>query len=978
MATTSTAAVQLILKARNEAKGTLSEAEGQLKGLRGAFAGVAKGAAVLGGVAAAGVAALAGVVGKLALDAAKIEPVRITFENLTADIGTTADAMLERLRPATMGTLRDFELMNAANKLMAMGLADSVESAASMAEMAVTLGAAMGVEAGPAIENFTLMLANQSIPRLDTYGISSGKVRERILELMDATEGMTREQAFMIATMEEGEKAMGRVGDISGTTVVTMAQLKTTVGNLKDSIGTALLPVLAAVLKPLAAWATEHGPAIQAWGEEFAAWLIDEAVPAVTAFIVTVSGLVDTVLGWFQDDGPAALSTFQETWAQVWASVEAIAETVWGAIGPFITEQAQYIVGWFQENWPLIQETVRTVREFVEGIIRLVLERVRMFWEDHGATILRVVGNTWDSIKTAIDAAIKVVLGIIKTVMLLITGDWEGAWNEIKAIGETIWVALQTIVENGVDSVVAVVEAMGETLSGIWNTMVEKAIEIGGAIVGGLIDGIKSMAGSLVSAATGVINDAIGAAKRLLGIGSPSKLFMGFGADMMTGMGQGIQLFQGLPLDALEDVLRKVAEIFEAAQEYWDQFLSKDQIGEIGEFGTALLGLADALRVLVDVDMADLPTSFAPLAEFLKGIAYALGEAQEFWDEFLSKDNITEIAEAADMMAAMGRGLTAMIEGLEGLAIYEGAEDLADRALRFRLDMQTLIEQFRLAAEEMQLEAGDATTAFAEAVEIIFSGVYAAVAGLQGIMDFAEGPESFAFALQSFNLAIDQALQSWDDWLVHKYTPEALEATSLFWETTEGIWTSLGAAVVGLARISEFEAIPWEVINSFADMVSLALTELVMLADDFDMRALDASESFLKAVTQMMLDFRAALETMRMLVADATEWRRLYDEMERLLDVPDIEWDEKLYPIGTPDVPIELPPPWGPPPGGIVPGPVPPGALMAGGGLFGSGNTSTLIVDVRASGFNNIDRGQANEISRALMREMRLQGIRVR
>ena len=45
----------------------------------------------------------------------------------------------------------------------------------------------MGNGATESMENFALMLANQSILRLDSFGISSGKVTARIEELMSAT-----------------------------------------------------------------------------------------------------------------------------------------------------------------------------------------------------------------------------------------------------------------------------------------------------------------------------------------------------------------------------------------------------------------------------------------------------------------------------------------------------------------------------------------------------------------------------------------------------------------------------------------------------------------------------------------------------------------------------------------------------------------------------------------------------------------------
>jgi hypothetical protein len=86
----------------------------------------------------------------------------------------------------------DAELMKSANQFLVMGLADSTEEASKFAEMATQLGRAMGKEAVPAMADFAAMLANQSIPRLDTFGISSGNVRQSIEAQMKANSELTR------------------------------------------------------------------------------------------------------------------------------------------------------------------------------------------------------------------------------------------------------------------------------------------------------------------------------------------------------------------------------------------------------------------------------------------------------------------------------------------------------------------------------------------------------------------------------------------------------------------------------------------------------------------------------------------------------------------------------------------------------------------------------------------------------------------
>jgi hypothetical protein len=132
---------------------------------------------------------------------------------LEAYTGSTeaAEEALEGVIRATDGAIDKFTATQNATKLFSMGLASNAAEAEKLTKIAVTLGAAMGKDAKGAFEEFTLLLANQSIQRLDTFGISAGQVRTRINELTAANKDLDRQTAFMIATMEIGEQRLGEL-----------------------------------------------------------------------------------------------------------------------------------------------------------------------------------------------------------------------------------------------------------------------------------------------------------------------------------------------------------------------------------------------------------------------------------------------------------------------------------------------------------------------------------------------------------------------------------------------------------------------------------------------------------------------------------------------------------------------------------------------------------------------------------------------
>lgn len=140
-----------------------------------------------------------------------VHAVRLAFEALQG--GTDkASASLDVLRDATRGVVSDMDLMSAANRLQSMGLADNAQEMGELLHMAQALGSVMspGATTAQNIDNFTLLLANQSVRRLDSFGISADAVRQRIDELKDA--GYSAQEAFNMATLEQGQIALENLG----------------------------------------------------------------------------------------------------------------------------------------------------------------------------------------------------------------------------------------------------------------------------------------------------------------------------------------------------------------------------------------------------------------------------------------------------------------------------------------------------------------------------------------------------------------------------------------------------------------------------------------------------------------------------------------------------------------------------------------------------------------------------------------------
>jgi len=163
-------------------------------------------------------------------------------QRFTAFAGGTAqaNAYLAAFQDAADGTVPRLDAMAGASKLLQMQLVSNADEMKTVTAIAVRLGD-QTMAAGDRIGDFAALLANQSIPRLDNFGISSGRVRARIDELLKSGQAVSREEAFKMAVMEEGAKALEVLGDTAELTATRLDRAKATIADFKVSAAEAVI-----------------------------------------------------------------------------------------------------------------------------------------------------------------------------------------------------------------------------------------------------------------------------------------------------------------------------------------------------------------------------------------------------------------------------------------------------------------------------------------------------------------------------------------------------------------------------------------------------------------------------------------------------------------------------------------------------------------------------------------------------------------
>jgi hypothetical protein len=90
---------------------------------------------------------------------------------------------------------------------------------------------------------------------------------------------------------------------------------------------------------------------------------------------------------------------------------------------------------------------------------------------------------------------------------------------------------------------------------GWFGQLIPKALEAGGALVAGLVDGIALAAGSLYGSVSNLATTALNLFKKKFGIASPSKVMMGMGVNLSLGLAQGIKAGAPAANDNFREVL---------------------------------------------------------------------------------------------------------------------------------------------------------------------------------------------------------------------------------------------------------------------------------------------------------------------------------------------------------------------------------------------------------------------------------------
>ncbi|HDL4995988.1 TPA: hypothetical protein PXD43_002573 [Staphylococcus aureus] len=280
----------------------------------------------------------------------------------------------------------------------------------------------------------------------------------------------------------------------------------------------------------------------------------------------------------------------------VFTTIMTIVMTIWTAIWTFLSTIWNTIITIATTIWDLLVTVITTVFTTIMTIAMTIWNAIWTFLQTLWNTIVTVATKVWNAITTAISTALQAawsfisniwntiwsflssilttiwnkVVSIFTQVVSTISDKMSQAWNFIVTKGmqwvSTITSTLINFVNRVVQGFVNVVNKVSQGMTNAVNkvkSFVDDFVSAGADMIRGLMRGIGNMARDLAEKAASVAKGALNAAKRALGIHSPSREFMDVGMYSMLGFVKGIDNHSSKVIRNVSNVADKVVDAFQ-------------------------------------------------------------------------------------------------------------------------------------------------------------------------------------------------------------------------------------------------------------------------------------------------------------------------------------------------------------------------------------------------------------------------------
>jgi phage-related protein len=225
----------------------------------------------------------------------------------------------------------------------------------------------------------------------------------------------------------------------------------------------------------------------------------------------------------------------------------------------------------------IIVQLVSGISNAIGKVISAGANAISSFVNAIGSGASKVIG-------AGVDMIVHVVTGIANNFGKMVSAGVDAIGKFISAIAS----GSNQMIQKGADAVINFVNGVANTIRSREPQLIAAGANLGSAICEGMINGMGSLAGKVISKAESIVSGIPGAVKKLLGIGSPSKVFHEIGVDTIQGLVNGLEANADEPVKSIENIAQSMVDTLSNAT---------DTLGGMAEFNPTITPVVDLTQV---------------------------------------------------------------------------------------------------------------------------------------------------------------------------------------------------------------------------------------------------------------------------------------------------------------------------------------------------------------------------------------------
>lgn len=312
------------------------------------------------------------------------------------------------------------------------------------------------------------------------------------------------------------------------------------------------------------------------WFNQFRA-SIQQTLQPIIPILQMLGQVANQVLGFlFISLINGVVMALQYLWtivSVVFTAIGGILQAATQLIFGLFTALIQLLTGDFSGAWLTLQTTISNVMTTIWNTLVSIWNQISNFIFSILNRILGINISSWNQIWSAISGA---VIRIWNTV-----SSWFS--RVVSTVAQKMMQALSRIISGGARWVSSIISAMGRFVQGVVSGFVRvvsqvasgmsravakvrsffgQMVSAGLHIATGIARGIANGASRVINAAANIAKKAVSAAKNVLGIHSPSRVFRGIGGYISQGLGIGIMEESNRAINASRRLAKDVTNAF--------------------------------------------------------------------------------------------------------------------------------------------------------------------------------------------------------------------------------------------------------------------------------------------------------------------------------------------------------------------------------------------------------------------------------